>query len=149
MQKTNEKDRTLVYRLNWRGVAYSFYPLLYADSNTPGCLLIPLLVLLFLPRLLLSYLEVSPQGLELLFWPTFRIPVCWDEVERLGKCTFWGKITCDALYLKNPSRPKSETIIDRERGLLQKQIIPLSDFRGWPEGGLAENLQRYCPRLFT
>jgi hypothetical protein len=103
---------------------------------------------LYLPSLFLSYLRISADGLELHYWPTYRVHVAWQDVERLGKCKFLGFFPCDALYLNRAdARVRNATI--REWALAKRCIIPLSDFRGWPAGELEADLRRYIPYVFA
>lgn len=121
---------------------------LYLAPDTPGCLVAALMVGLYIPSLFLSYLKVSPDGLELHYWPIYRIRVAWQDVERLGKCKLLGVFSCDALYLNRAeARARNATI--REWGLAKRCIVPLSDFRGWPDGELADDLRWYIPHVFT
>ena len=141
------QDSTRTYRLGWRGILYHSDAWLYLTPDTPGCLVIALLVGLYIPSLFLSYLKVSPEGLELSYWPTYRIRLSWQDVERVGKCKALGVFPCDALYLdRAEARERNATI--REWGLAKRCIVPLSDFRGWPTGELAKDLRRYLPQLF-
>jgi hypothetical protein len=142
-----EQRSTRIYRLGWRGMLYHSDAWLYLAPDTPGCLVLALMVGLYVPSLFLSYLKVSPDGLELHYWPTYRVRVAWQEVERVGKCKLLGLFPCEALYLNRAeARGRKATI--REWGLAKRCIIPLSDFRGWPAGGLAEDLRRYVPHVF-
>ncbi len=102
---------------------------------------------LYIPSLFLSYLKVSPDGLELHYWPAYRVRVAWRDVERVGKCKFLGIIPCEALYL-NRAEARERNAAIREWGLAKRCIVPLSDFRGWPAGELAEDLRRYIPQVF-
>ena len=56
---------------------------------------------------------------------------------------FIGKKSSDALYLKG----SEAGVIDRHQGLRKKRVIPLSDFRGWPDGELFNDLMRYIPDI--
>jgi hypothetical protein len=119
--------------------------LLYADADTSWILMVPVLIFLYLPSLFLSYLKVNEEGIELLYWPSYRLKSSWDEISHLGNVTLLGKIPFDALYLK---KSEQERGVSRHRGIRKKWIIPLGDFRGWPEGELYEQLQIYLPRFF-
>ena len=141
----NNEER--IHRLGWKGILFQLDPLLYADPDTPGFLLFPIMVGLFIPRLFLSYLKVSAEGLILHYWPRYTIRLKWEEIDRLGKCRFLGFIPCDALYLKMAEAQTKNARL-REWGLAKKCIIPLSDFRGWPNGSLAESLKKYIPSMF-
>ena len=91
---------------------------------------------------------LAKDGLELHYWPIYRIRVAWQDVERLGKCKLLGVFSCDALYLNRAeARARNATI--REWGLAKRCIVPLSDFRGWPDGELADDLRWYIPHVFT
>jgi hypothetical protein len=121
--------------------------LLEAGGDTPGCFL-PLALLLFIPELLLSYLKVSPAGLEIRYWPFYKLHVRWEQVDRLDKYKLLGILPSDVLYLKQSAPFGSLSIIGRELQLGQPQrFVVLNDFRGWANGRLAENLRRYIPEI--
>ena len=136
------------YKLGWKGIFYQLDAWLYATPDTPGFILIPIMVGLFIPRLYLSYLKVSTEGLTLHYWPGYQIQVKWEDIDHLGKCRFLGIIPCDALYLKRDEAKDKKAII-RGWGLAKKCIIPLCDFRGWPKGELAENIKTHVPHIFS
>jgi hypothetical protein len=133
------------HRLNWKGMLLLSESLLYADPDTPWILMLPILVFLYLPALFLSYLKLSDAGVELFYWPGFRLNSSWEDIERLGYVTLLGKIPHDALFIK--SNPEQMQTVSRQKGIREKRIIPLSDFRGWPEGYLLSELKRYIPEL--
>jgi hypothetical protein len=144
---SEENKLSKKYRLSWKGVLFASEALLYEDADTPRFLLIPILVFLYLPKLFLSYLEVSDQGINLFYWPNYRINVSWQEVNRLGKAIFLGRQSSDVLYLRKGPEEGIPSLIDRHRGFREKRIIPLSDFRGWPDGDLYNDLMRYIPNI--
>jgi hypothetical protein len=140
-------NSTHTFRLGWKGILATAEWLLYSDSDLSFLVCLPLFFLLFLPRLLLSYLRLSSQGLELHYWPNYRVHVPWNAVERLGQCHALGMMRGDALYLHHSRSGASAEILSRTSGLQQKRIIPLSDFRGWPQGQLAQELARFIPEV--
>jgi len=130
------------YRLNWKGMLLISETLLYADPDTPWILMIPILAFLYLPSLFLSYLKVSSKGIELFYWPTYRLKSNWKDIKRLGYVTLLGKIPYDALYLIDVEPYQS---VSRYVGIQKKWTITLDDFRGWPEGKLHRQLKEYLP----
>ena len=144
----SQNNDEIIHKLGWKGILFQFDPLLYADPDTPGWVLFPIMVGLFIPRLFLSYLKVSADGLILHYWPKHTTQVKWEQIARLGRCRFLGFIPCDALYLKMPEAQTKNAAL-REWGLAKKCIIPLSDFRGWPNGKLAENLKNRIPSIMS
>ena len=135
-----------IFKLGWKGIFFQFDALLYAEPETPGWLLIPITIGLFIPHLLLSYLKVTSNGLHLHFWPKYTTQVKWEEIDRLGKCRFLFLFPCDALFLKK-AEAKTKNATLRDWGLAKKCIIPLSDFQGWPDGELAQCLKKYIPAI--
>jgi len=116
--------------------------LLYADADTPQFILLPILVFLFLPKLLFSYLEITSNGIRAHYWPNFSYRAEWQEIERLGKATFLGKAKCDALYLITPRGETFSDSMSRQQGIQTQSLIALSDFKGWPKGRLYQDLFR-------
>ncbi len=135
------------HRLGWKGILFSSGALLYADAEAPRILMVPILLFLYIPKLVLSYLKVSDEGIELHYWPNYRFNVQWDEIERLGKAIVIGERTIDILYVRTGDREGTAAAVDRRRGIREKRIIPLSDFRGWPAGALYNELVRFIPEI--
>jgi hypothetical protein len=121
--------------------------LLYAGADTPQFIMLPILVFLFLPKLFFSYLETSPDGIRVHYWPNYHFQAAWDEIGRLGKASFLGKSNCDALYLKKVRGENSPEVMSRQSGIQQKQLVALSDFGGWPGGRLHQVLSWYIPQI--
>jgi len=137
------EENSHTFRLGWKGVFCEAEPLLSMDGNTPLWISLPIVLVLFLPRLLLSYLRVGPAGMEVRYWPRYRARIPWGAVERLGECLALGPFKRDALYLSGAGTG----VLHRETGLRQNLIIPISDFHGWPDGRLREELTRFIPRV--
>jgi len=137
------------YRLNWKGIFFSSEALLLADSEPSWILTFPILLFLFIPKLIFSYLLVSDEGIELLYWPNYRIKSTWDMIDCLGKVSVLGSITSDVLFLRSETGDISAVDISRHRGIKERRIIPLSDFRGWPKGQLFCDLQRFIPDIIN
>ena len=112
------------YRLGWKGILCAAEPLLYGDSDPSLWIILPILLLLFVPRLFLSYLKVGPAGLELRYWPGYRVQVPWSDIDRLGKCRALGVMRCDALYLQRSSPATEAEVLSRTHGL-QLNLLPL------------------------
>ena len=135
------------YRLNLKGILFSSEALLFADSESSWVLTIPILLFLFIPKLIFSYLMVSDEGIELLYWPNYRIKSTWDMIDHLGKVTVIGSLTSDVLFLRGETEETSAGGMNRHRGIKERRIIPLSDFRGWPKGQLYSDLLRLIPDI--
>lgn len=120
----------------------------------------PLVVLIFLVSIyflvvtignaLLSYLKVSPNGLEMRSWPYQGLRCRWEDIERVGAYKLLGLIPFDALYLKraDPVGPQITVNFRRLLGLRTPPVMVLSGFQGWPTGPLAADLRAYRPDLF-
>jgi hypothetical protein len=137
----------LNYRLNLKGILFSSEALLFADSESSWVLTIPILLFLFIPKLIFSYLKVSDEGIELLYWPNYRIKSTWDMIDHLGKVSVIGSLTSDVLFLRGETEETSAVELNRHRGIKERRIIPLSDFRGWPKGQLYSDLLRLIPDI--
>ena len=136
-----------IYRLGWKGILFNSDSWLYSQPDTPGLLLAFLMIVLYIPSLFLSYLKVSGSGLELHYWPLYRLSVEWDEIDHIGKCKALIIFPCDALYLKRPEASERNAKI-REWGLAKQCLIPLSDFHGWSSGELGDELIDHIPHIF-
>ena len=136
-----------IYRLGWKGILFHSDSWLYIQPDSPVFILVILMIVLYIPSLFLSYLKVSSSGLELHYWPLYRVFVVWGDIDRLGKCKALNIFPCDALYLNRAEATEKNAQI-REWGLSKQCIIPLSDFRAWSSGELLSDLQRYVPQVF-
>lgn len=141
------KQDTRVYGIGWRGLLSLPLSLLEFDSDNPGCF-VPLALLSCIPGLLLSYLKVSPDGLEVRYWPFYHIRAQWEHVDHIGKHKVLGLLPSDVLYLKHPASFGSRTVLSREVWPdVHQRVVVLNDFRGWKNGRLAENLGQYIPEI--
>ena len=109
------------YRLSWRGVLFSSEALLYADANTPRILIFLILLFLYLPKLLFSYLAVTHDGIHIHYWPNYHHKVTWDEIDRIGKVMLYKRIPSDALYLHSEHGESFGQEIDRYHGIREKR----------------------------
>ena len=95
-----------------------------------------------------AYLKVSSRGIEYQMWPFGGVRCQWSDADRIGK----GILTGDVIYFKEGERfgtpAGSLGIIQRILPIRPPKLIQLSGFSGWPEGKLAQDLQRYAPHLF-
>ena len=144
---TSLEEETHIYRVGWRGLLSLPMSLLEVGGDSPGCFL-PLVLLLWIPELVRSYLKVSPAGLEVYYWPYKRFQVNWDQIDRLGKYKVFGIFPSDVLYLKGSTPFGSQHVLGREIRLGHPQrFVVLSDFKGWKNGTLADELRKYIPLI--
>ena len=135
------------YRVGRRGLLSLPLSLLEFGGETPGCFL-PLVLLLWIPEFFLSYLKVSPTGLEIRYWPYYQFRVNWEQIDRTGKYKVFGIFLSDVLYLKQSAPFGSQHVLGREIRLGHPQrFVVLSDFEGWADGRLAGDLRRYIPEI--
>jgi hypothetical protein len=135
------------FRLSLKGVMFISEALLYADADTPQIIMLPIILFLFIPKLIFSFLETSLDGIRVHYWPNYHIRVGWQMIDRLGKASFLGKTNCDALHLRNLQGKPSAYEISRHAGIQQKRLIALSDFKGWPNGDLHQELVQFIPEI--
>ena len=90
---------------------------------------------------------ISDEGLELFYWPNYRLKTTWEELDRLGSVTGFGSLTSDVLYLRGKSVGANAEEIDRHRGIQERRVVSLSDFKGWPKGQLHDDLLRFIPDI--
>ncbi len=133
------------YRLSWKGVLLSSEALLYTTPDTAQFILIPILLLLYLPKLLFSYLRITENGIELFYWPNYHLSAKWEEIEQLGKVSYIWNNSQDVLIIRRIEGKSITQGLDRHQAMQEKRIIPLEDFRGWPEGNLSDELQKHIP----
>jgi hypothetical protein len=128
-----------------QGVLKNFY---YGAAIICGLigLLFTIVSILTVIRLFANYIELSPDGVNFLYFGNFRVRAKWTDIERLGPLTVLKGIV--ALH---PAKADiSEPFFYRWRQSLYKKpyVIPVSDFEGWPDGELAAALRHYAPQLF-
>jgi hypothetical protein len=100
-------------------------------------------------RLFLSYLKVTPDGVEYRYWPSYAVRCNWDDVEKLGEHRSFGIFPSDVLYLRSgePIGPQITIALRRKLGLKTQYFVPLTGIQGWPEGRLANDLREYLPHI--
>lgn len=146
---SNAQTETQKYRLSWKGALHLSTPLLYIEDEHALIFVIPILLLLYIPKLLFSYLRVSPQGLELRYASLYRVKTSWQNIEHFGKSKAYGEFTRDALFLKKAVAVAPENRVARWLGDKIIREIVIGDFRGWPDGELAQALQQHIPHIFV
>jgi hypothetical protein len=95
----------------------------------------------------LSHLDVSDQGLEYQYWPTYHIRCAWEEVQEIGLRK--EVLPSEIILLKNATeigRPIT-TKLRKKMGMDNQYFIPLNILSGWPQGELAAELQKHAPQL--
>ncbi len=99
--------------------------------------------------ILLSHLDVSEQGLEYNYWPTYHIRCTWDDVESITKRR--EVIKTDIILLRQATElGKPITMKLRKKlGMDTQYFIPLNVLDGWPRGKLQELLEQNVPWVFN
>ena len=144
---TSSEGDSHTYRVGWRGLLSLPLSLLEFGGESPGCFL-PLVPLLWIPEFFLSYIKVSPAGLEVRYWPYSQFRVNWEQIDRLDKYKVFGIFLSDVLYLKHSAPFGSQHVLGRELRLGHPQrFVVLNDFKGWADGSLSEDLRRYIPNV--
>jgi hypothetical protein len=98
---------------------------------------------------LLTYLHVSPSGLEYRYWPFYGVRCSWGDIRALRKQRRRGLFPAEDLLLERGRHfgwPAAMTL-RRALGLGTGHIIPLRGLRGWPEGPLSDDIRRFAPGL--
>jgi len=132
----------------WLTHIFSYYDYLSHEEET----FVWWLLISYIPSLFRSSLKASPECLELLLWPAKPQTFSWDEITHLEHKKVLGLVAYDRLFLDRP-RHENRIVIalttkSREWVDAQKIYIILSDFQGWPNGKLADDLYRYAPQIF-
>lgn len=130
-------------RVNTDVVLYSFLAIF-----VPLFILMVIVVIQMIISILqwfFSYVKITPEGIENKVWLARHILVRWPEVDRLGKYLFY-----DVVYLKSyevigysPSYHWPWKSIN-----FAQNTIAVSNYQGWPDGPLANDLKRRAPGLF-
>ncbi len=108
----------------------------------------------FVGNPLLSYLKVSPEGLEYCSWPVKHLRCGWEGVQRMGKTPAWG-VAYEMVRLTGAEALQNGVFIKTVRRTPrlfprgQLDYFYLTGFRGYPDGALADDLRHYAPHLFT
>lgn len=98
---------------------------------------------------LFSYLDITEQGLEYRFWPTYHIQCSWADVETITQRREM-MVTADVILLRSAKelgKPISMQL-RKKLGLDTQYFIPLNVLAGWPQGKLRQALEHYAPQLF-
>jgi hypothetical protein len=137
----------VIYALNNPETPLNIYTIFFG-----GILVLLIGSSLILPILLVnwicSYLKISAVGLEYHRWPFNTIVCFWSEVERISHGKYNGKPFASLLISRH--EPGREISLGKAKlGSAKYKIVPLSDFKGWPEGNLSDELRTYAPRLFA
>ena len=91
-------------------------------------------------------LTVTADGLTYRRWPLPAIEAGWSDCERISKGQVAG--SSEATMLVRRETPGREFTMGRSvLGLRNHKMIPLSDFRGWVEGRIPQEIARYAPQL--
>jgi hypothetical protein len=98
-----------------------------------------------------SSLAISPEGLVLCLYPAEPLAVPWSDVLRLEQRRLLGipyaTLRVDRPYDAVFPRPLFLSDADRQRYEAMRLGIPLWQFEGWPQGGLADDLNYYLPEV--
>jgi hypothetical protein len=102
----------------------------------------------------LSYLRTSPEGLEYRAWPLYKVRCRWEDVDRVVHHP--PRLGIKAVELRLTQGEKSGPkwawwfvfSFRRFLGMGTELTIPLSTFRGWQEGMLADDLREKAPYAF-
>lgn len=118
-----------------------------------GVMFVALVVIFMALSLIgLSYifarLALSSTGIEYHRWPLPGVTCSWNEVDRVWTGEIAGKHV--ALLVTRKRQPGKEIRLGSSTiGSSSYQSIPLSDFQGWSDGALKEDLSLYLPNLFA
>ena len=120
---------------------------MFVALGTLGIIMFTLFAVIFVYRIG-TFLRLSPDGLEYHRWPFKTITCKWNEVEKISQGNIMG-FTFSTLML-----PKSEIGLEIPigKGVLgsaKYKLVPLNDFRGWPNGELRDELRLYAPKFFA
>ena len=104
----------------------------------------------FIATVFLNYIKIYPWGIEYRNWPYYGIRSRWENIERKGKYSSFGVFSAsDTLFIKN-AEPFGRQIMIFSRhkpGSRKEEIIPLTEFQGWPDGVFFQLLHAYIPGI--
>jgi hypothetical protein len=97
--------------------------------------------------ILISHLDVTEQGLEYQYWPTYHIRCKWNDLAIITKRR--EIIMADIIILNRAEELGLPITMTMRRflGLGTQYFIPLNILDGWPKGELNNILQHYVPHL--
>ena len=91
-----------------------------------------------------TYLKVSPDGLEYKIWLTCRKRCSWQDLSRIEtRVPPLGREFQVLHATRSDVRGLSGSLYSWKRGY----FALLSELEGWPDGALANDLQKYAPQL--
>jgi hypothetical protein len=94
------------------------------------------------------YLKITQEGIEYHRWPLKRVKVAWMDVEKISAGNIYGFRYATLLAHRiSPGFEFKQSNITL--GSREYRFIPLSDFKGWKEGIILEELKRYKPQLIV
>ena len=85
-----------------------------------------------------SHITTSPAGIEYRYWPGVHIRADWEKIKALRR------FNTLFLPLATLEVPDAENV---GKQLFPVRTINLSYFDGWPDGELADEINKYAPRL--
>ena len=148
--------RTLVYGTAAISPLIAFL-LLQRDSSLRPFLLIPVcgllpiaipawfILIVSVGNLLMSYVMVSAEGLEIQNWPVYRVRFRWDTVETsaiLGSPDASLRITQSEALDQDSIATAYHKLLGRLSMARQREFY-LRNVQGYPNGPFAEDLHRY------
>ena len=97
-----------------------------------------------------SYVIVSPDGLEIRHWPTYRVRLPWEKVRFAKYYGGWGKNSA-GLQLSDAIELPEDGIAKQLRKLVggRQQVFFLRIVDGYPNGAFADDLLEYAPQLLA
>jgi hypothetical protein len=102
-----------------------------------------------LGQIAFGYLKVSPSRMEYWYWPVFGMRGNWDDVDVLVRDRPLSILAFDHLRFTRGDFFGWPPALRLARTLRLRYTIPLSQFEGWPEGPLANDVRRFAPQLFV
>jgi hypothetical protein len=123
--------------------------ILVLATFTPFVLILAPSSVYLLIQPIISYLQLSPNGIKYRKGLAYGFRCNWNDVESLGVYQSLGILPRDVLYVEKVEPLRWVIISNIQQKLeLGKHIVPLTGFQGWPEGNLADDLKQYVPHLF-
>ena len=98
-----------------------------------------------------NYFWLDEDGGEYVIWPSHGLRFTWPQVEKIVTRKQFGLIQYSALKISNAefAGPALGHRLRALLGILPEQIVPLSGFRGWPDGVLVTFIESHAPGLLS
>ncbi len=102
--------------------------------------------LTFVISFLFASLRISHEGIVYNRWPLPSVKATWDKCDRISTGQV-ASLSVATLLVRRETPGREFKMGTSTLGSRDFRFIPLSDFRGWSDGRIREEIRIYAPRL--